>query len=263
MYWMIAANGTMYDHAEAFQRWGFIDWRQKVKYTIGDVVYIYCTKPLKRVMFKTIVEKESMKFNEIVDDTEYWHVKEEHDKAIHGDYARLRLIAQVNSENLTLSKLKEQGLKAAPQGPIKLKEDLAKYIDTYMNDYMNEHDFPESDVPKNCYEGNVCQVLVNKFERSSIARQKCIEYHGTKCFVCGFDFEKVYGEIGKGFIHVHHIIPLNEIGKEYIVDYKNDLIPVCPNCHAMLHRKIDGKYYSWKELRKVLIYKIDMAEKFK
>lgn len=61
MYWMIAANGTMYDHAEAFQRWGFIDWRQKVKYTIGDVVYIYCTKPLKRVMFKTIVEKESMK----------------------------------------------------------------------------------------------------------------------------------------------------------------------------------------------------------
>ena len=59
----------------------------------------------------------------------------------------------------------------------------------------------------------------------------------------------MYGEIGKDFIHVHHLIPLNEIGKEYIVDYKNDLIPVCPNCHAMLHREIDGKRYSWQELR--------------
>lgn len=48
---------------------------------------------------------------------------------------------------------------------------------------------------------------------------------------------KQYGSLGKGFIHVHHKIPLSEIGDEYEVDYVNDLIPVCPNCHAMLHRK--------------------------
>ena len=126
---------------------------------------------------------------------------------------------------------------------------LSIYIDKHMNDYYSGNIFPESDKTVNAYEGAVHQVLVNKYERSSIARQKCIQYHGCKCIVCGLEFVKMYGEIGKDFIHVHHLIPLNEIGKEYIVDYKNDLIPVCPNCHAMLHREIDGKRYSWQELR--------------
>ena len=48
---------------------------------------------------------------------------------------------------------------------------------------------------------------------------------------------KVYGEIAKGFIHVHHLIPLSEIKENYQVNPKTDLIPVCPNCHAMLHRQ--------------------------
>ncbi|MBN8589795.1 MAG: HNH endonuclease [Rhodothermia bacterium] len=48
-------------------------------------------------------------------------------------------------------------------------------------------------------------------------------------------FEKTFGEIGKGFIHVHHLNAIVEIGKEYKIYPKNDLIPVCPNCHAMIH----------------------------
>ncbi|MEG0771017.1 MAG: HNH endonuclease, partial [Clostridia bacterium] len=63
---------------------------------------------------------------------------------------------------------------------------------------------------------------------------------------------KIYGEIGKDFIHVHHLKPLNEIGEEYIVNPVNDLIPVCPNCHAMLHRKINAKYLSVEELKSLL-----------
>lgn len=89
------------------------------------------------------------------------------------------------------------------------------------------------------------------FERSSIARQRCIEANGTTCVVCGFNFEEKYGYIGKGFIHVHHIIPLNEIGSSYKVNYKKDLIPVCPNCHAMLHRKNDGAF-TWEELKQMI-----------
>jgi 5-methylcytosine-specific restriction protein A len=54
--------------------------------------------------------------------------------------------------------------------------------------------------------------------------------------VCGFDFEEFYGDIGIGYIEVHHIKPLNEISKEYIVDPFNDLRPICPNCHSMLHK---------------------------
>lgn len=40
-----------------------------------------------------------------------------------------------------------------------------------------------------------------------------------------------------GFIHVHHINQISDIGKEYEVDPIKDLIPVCPNCHAMIHSK--------------------------
>lgn len=87
------------------------------------------------------------------------------------------------------------------------------------------------------YEGSVTTVKVNKYERNPEARKKCIEKHGCQCKICGFDFEKVYGAFGKGKIHIHHIKPLNEIGKEYIVDPINDLIPVCPNCHMMLHSR--------------------------
>ncbi len=82
-------------------------------------------------------------------------------------------------------------------------------------------------------------ITVNAYERNPIARQKCIQHHWVKCKACEFDFEKVYWELWKWFIHVHHMKPISEIGEEYIVDPINDLIPLCPNCHAMIHRKKD------------------------
>lgn len=86
-------------------------------------------------------------------------------------------------------------------------------------------------------EGAVRQITSNKYERNPHARNVCIKKYGTKCSVCCFDFEKEYGVFGKGFIHVHHIVPISEIGDTYIVDPINDLRPVCPNCHSMLHKK--------------------------
>lgn len=61
----------------------------------------------------------------------------------------------------------------------------------------------------------------------------------------------VYGEVGKGFIHVHHIVPLHELGGTYKVDYKKDLVPVCPNCHAMLHKKSNNTFLSIEKLKEV------------
>ncbi len=84
-------------------------------------------------------------------------------------------------------------------------------------------------------EGKVIQVFVNKYERNQRARIKCIEALGDKCYACGFDFGKTYGDIAKGFIHVHHIKPLSEIQDEYQVDPKRDLVPLCPNCHSVIH----------------------------
>lgn len=86
-------------------------------------------------------------------------------------------------------------------------------------------------------EGKTKTVLINSYERNPVARQKCIDYYGVVCQVCSFDFEKVFGYIGKDFIHVHHKVDIATIGNEYSVDPINDLIPVCPNCHSMLHKK--------------------------
>jgi putative restriction endonuclease len=87
-------------------------------------------------------------------------------------------------------------------------------------------------------EGAVCRVTVNAYERNPQARRRCIEAHGTKCAICGFSFGETYGKVAEGYIHVHHLRPLSEIGGEYTVDPVEDLRPVCPNCHAVLHRRI-------------------------
>jgi 5-methylcytosine-specific restriction protein A len=86
-------------------------------------------------------------------------------------------------------------------------------------------------------EGAISQVEVNRYERSALNREACIMIHGCVCKVCGFDFRKVYGELGQGYIHVHHVTPVSQLGPSYIVDPSKDLIPVCPNCHVMLHRR--------------------------
>ena len=85
-------------------------------------------------------------------------------------------------------------------------------------------------------EGAKREVIVNSFERNPKARKKCIEHYGCKCQCCGLDFEVKYGEIGKGFIHVHHLKQIAEIGDKYEVNPIEDLIPLCPNCHAMVHK---------------------------
>lgn len=79
-------------------------------------------------------------------------------------------------------------------------------------------------------------VIVNRYERDPHKRRECVEYFGYRCQICNFDFQEVYGEIGADFIHVHHIEPLAEVGGEHDIDPTVDLIPVCANCHAIIHR---------------------------
>lgn len=100
---------------------------------------------------------------------------------------------------------------------------------------------------KDYKEGKTKTVTVNIYERNVEARNECIAHYGAKCQVCSFSFADNYGDIGAGFIHVHHLRELSSIGKEYDVDPIKDLIPVCPNCHAMLHKR--KKAYTIGELK--------------
>jgi hypothetical protein len=99
-------------------------------------------------------------------------------------------------------------------------------------------------------EGARSRVTVNAYERNAEARRRCIETYGTRCSICNFSFGEAYGPEADGYIHVHHIRPLSQLGDEYVVDPVADLRPVCPNCHAMLH--LGGGSRSIEEVRQLL-----------
>lgn len=139
------------------------------------------------------------------------------------------------------------------QGPFELKGDLLDYILSFFSsnnliDYYEELDKSDDNIS----EGAKKLITVNAYERNPLARQKCIDAHGCICSVCGLDFEKMYGDIGRGFIHVHHIVPLSTIGKEYKIDPIKELVPVCPNCHSMLHHGLNGKVLTIDELKRII-----------
>ena len=102
-------------------------------------------------------------------------------------------------------------------------------------------------------EGTRYEVTTNRYERSTINRELCLAQKGYICKVCGFDFRKKYGVIGKEYIEVHHIVPVSQLGPNYKINIEKDLIPVCSNCHAMLHRK--NPPYLPSEMKEIILKK--------
>lgn len=262
--WIISAKTKAYDHFASFDKNGYICWRQVNSFHIGDIVYIYCTDPYYRVVFKTIVE--AIDLDEIPNDKEFWVKKSDYDDQLDKNYkyAKLRLLKAVNSSILSLNELRNNGytMDRGPQRGLHLNDQICDYLNECFetcNSIPNlAEEFRDCDINNDnilndlIKEGAVVKVYVNRYERSSIARNKCLDYYGNYCQICGFDFGTVYGDLGEGFIHVHHIVPLGEINTEYQVDYKKDLIPVCPNCHAMLHRKLNGSDISVEQLKEIV-----------
>ena len=228
--WLVFANRNKWHHAEALHEIGFINWTMKrVNFSIGDLVYLFMSDE-RRIRFLTMVTAEKCERGDID------YMIDEDD--LYPDTYKLELVAEAKNEELKEDNLLKHGFKGGRslQSPIYNNPELFEYILPFFSSsnivYADEITHPEL-MP----EGAKKEIVVNRYERSSVARAKCVAAHGCRCAVCGMDFEKMYGEIGRGFIHVHHIVPLSSIGKEYELDPINDLVPVCPNCHAMLHRR--------------------------
>ena len=85
-------------------------------------------------------------------------------------------------------------------------------------------------------EGGEVVITSKRYERSNALRAEAVRHHGVNCCICDFNFSEAYGEIGVGFIHIHHIDRVADSGVR-VVDVEKDLIPICPNCHAMIHRE--------------------------
>lgn len=146
------------------------------------------------------------------------------------------------------------------------------YFETEIKAWLADHDrkikpFPlfEQEVISNTelpdellVEGAMRDILTNKYERNKKARARCIAHYGTACLTCGIDFGALYGEEFSGKIEVHHRKPLHEIKEDYVVDPIRDLVPVCPNCHMVIHSKKDG-VYTVEEVR-AMLYKDDLKD---
>lgn len=102
--------------------------------------------------------------------------------------------------------------------------------------------------PENYFHPGVARVVVDRLEHDPFARRACIEHFGPVCQVCGMRFEEIYGKIGADFIEVHHLGPAAGAGDS--VDPVKELIPLCSNCHSMIHR--GSPMFSVSDLKKVI-----------
>lgn len=99
-------------------------------------------------------------------------------------------------------------------------------------------------------------ITVNSYERNKRAVNICIQHYKALnngrvcCQVCNFDFASFYGENFKNKIHVHHKIPISELQREYRINPVEDLVPVCPNCHMVIHSR--NPVYTIEELKNIL-----------
>ena len=127
------------------------------------------------------------------------------------------------------------------------------------DDQIVQEESPDQEytsVDMNVSEGTPIRVYTTRFERNPIIRDRIIRAKGCKCCVCGIDFEKLYGQLGKGFIHVHHNKPLYT-GVRF--SYNNDDFDVvCPNCHAMLHR-VQRTCITVEQLKGMMACKIEIV----
>lgn len=99
-----------------------------------------------------------------------------------------------------------------------------------------ESDFhQQEDDVEDLYEGSEYEARGIRYERDRHARKLCLNKYGYRCQICKMSFEEVYGDVGKDFIEVHHLVPISERGGNYQVNPYRDLIPLCSNCHAMVH----------------------------
>ena len=95
-------------------------------------------------MFKSVVEKINIPSSDIIDDKEFWKDLNQYNESKEHIYFRIRLIEKVDKKELSLEYLKQNGLKAAPQSPIKVNNKLGEYLDKYFTlDSSNDNRIKE------------------------------------------------------------------------------------------------------------------------
>ena len=117
------------------------------------------------------------------------------------------------------------------------------------NHNSNSHVVMSADKILETTEGMMKEAVFFRRQRNRAIRNQCAARDNYTCQVCGFNFEKVYGERGKEFIEVHHKNPMADYGGEHEIDVE-DLISLCSNCHSMVH--YGGEFLDIDKLRSLV-----------
>jgi len=166
-------------------------------------------------------------------------------------------VPNVSFENVTMVHYKPDRKNMKKLWEKESEKSLEKFISEMnikiLNDKIEKDIDAEDSQEDNYYkDGKVIEYFGTRYERNPINRVKAIEIHGVTCKACGFNFEKTYGERGKDFIEIHHIKPLSTVGNQIRIDPEKDLIPVCSNCHRMIHREKDN-ILTVEEVKAILV----------
>lgn len=251
-YWIFPWKQKYFDLYSCLADYGFLEWRQKGNPDIGDVVFIYAASPIRQLLFMAKVTKINIPYSETINKSHLTDNYYYSNSLKPSDYYfRMEVIStsDLGNSQLSYSTLKTHGLKSSLQGPVKISGSLLNHIienfDVVIDNKNNEY-----------IEGEAIRRSITSYERNQFAKGECIKHFGYCCQICGFNFAENYGDVGKDFIHVHHITFISSNGGiAHEVNPHKDLIPVCPNCHAMLHRKINGRYLSPSELKECISLK--------
>ena len=244
-YWLVISNNKFFrldDYLEEGRT--CVTWRQTNIFEVGDKVFVYTTAPKYCISYEMEVVAVGLTAEHFTDEEAYWVNPHDYMTAVMANrFCEFKLVRRFYPESMPLRLLKMYGL-TTPRGNMVLEGQLLDFIlstvnGTFLNDTgtASADDADRAAEADELHEGSVMQVTLTHYERNIDARNACIAAKGHKCAVCGMDFEETYGDIGRGFIHVHHLIPISSIGEDYVIDPVSDLVPVCPNCHNMLHRK--------------------------
>lgn len=253
--WLVTVDYDDFELDKAFDALPEIYWKnsttnQDKGLQVNDIVYVYVTKPESKVMYQFKVIGHADRSEYPLAQKAFWKDTSQLD-SIKG-YAIFEKLKKMDKPSLSYASFIQQ--KLIPEAPIqgrrtdrnKAQDDPIRifldYIARQFSGETLETDYPdEANMESETFpEGKKQKVLVNEYERDPKARAKCLEIHGTRCKVCEMSFAETYGYFAKDFIHVHHLTPLHLVTENYRVNPETDLIPVCPNCHAMLHKTENG-----------------------
>ncbi|WP_228007834.1 HNH endonuclease [Kosakonia pseudosacchari] len=256
MNWLISANPKVYDHESSFNHSNSIDWRQgRTNYSIGDVVYIYVSHPDMHLRYKCIVQDVGLTRDNIRDDKSYWRDKDKYYNSLNGRYVRLHLLNKISSSELSFNQLIKNGMKQAPQSPIKLENnlELLEYIQSIFESEENE--VLTLDDVSNIFYGKVSESLKDN-QAARLARISTIDKKPTKKVVITEIYSRSPDIVAiallraKGvcercnkkapfnrksdntpYLEVHHVQSLSNGGADSLAN----VLALCPNCHRELH----------------------------